>query len=142
MRNHPEIKKWMHNKDNISNTTHFEFIKSLENKMDRRYFLVKHNNNIMGSINFSEIDLYNSVEFGIYTNPFLQLRGVGRLLDAAISHYAFIELNVNKIKLEVFSNNERAIHFYSKCGFEFINTKSVNHQDIMHMEKMKILEKV
>jgi len=142
MRNHPEIKKWMHNQDNIPNVTHFEFIKSLESKIDRRYFLVKQNNNIMGSINFSEIDLYSSLEFGIYTNPFLQLRGAGRLLEAAASHYAFIELNVNKIKLEVFSNNERAIHFYNKCGFEFINTKSVNHQDIMRMEKMKILEKV
>ena len=142
MRNHPEIKKWMHNQDNISNVTHFEFITSLESKMDRRYFLVKQNNNIMGSINFSEIGLYSSVEFGIYTNPFLQLRGTGRLLETVASHYAFIELNVNKIKLEVFSNNERAIHFYNKCGFEFINTKSVNHQDIMRMEKMKILEKV
>jgi UDP-2,4-diacetamido-2,4,6-trideoxy-beta-L-altropyranose hydrolase/UDP-4-amino-4,6-dideoxy-N-acetyl-beta-L-altrosamine N-acetyltransferase len=140
MRNHPEIKKWMHNQDSIPNATHCEFIKSLENKIDRRYYLVKQKNNIIGSINFSKINLYNSVEFGIYTNPFVQLKGAGRLLESAASEYAFIELDVKKIKLEVFSDNERAIHFYNKCGFELIDTKKVNHQNIMYMEKMKVLE--
>ena len=138
MRNHPEIKKWMHNQDSIPNATHCEFVKSLENKIDRRYYLVKQNNIIIGSINFSEINLYNSVEFGIYTNPFLQLKGAGRLLESAASQYAFIELGVKKIKLEVFSDNERAIHFYNKCGFELIDTKKVNHKNIMYMEKIKI----
>ena len=138
MRNHPEIKKWMHNQDSIPNVTHCEFVKSLENKIDRRYYLVKQNSIIIGSINFSEINLYNSVEFGIYTNPFLQLKGAGRLLESAASQYAFIELNVKIIKLEVFSDNERAIHFYNKCGFELIDTKKVNHKNIMYMEKMKI----
>ncbi len=142
MRNHPEIKKWMHNQDSISNATHCEFVKSLENKIDRRYYLVKQNNIIIGSINFSEINLYNSVEFGIYTNPFLQLKGAGRLLESAASQYAFIELNVKIIKLEVFSDNERAIHFYNKCGFKLIDTKKVNHKNIMYMEKMKVLEKI
>jgi len=142
MRNHPEINKWMHNQDSIPNATHCEFIKSLENKIDQRYFLVKQKNNIIGSINFSEINLYNSVEFGIYTNPFLQLKGAGRLLESAASQYAFIELDVKKIKLEVFSDNERAIHFYNKCGFELVDTKKVNHQNIMCMEKMKVLEEV
>jgi len=139
MRNHPQIKKWMHCQERISKKTHFEFIKSLESNMDRRYFLVKRKDIIIGSINFSEIDLYGSVEFGIYTNPFLQLRGSGRLLEAVVSHYAFIELNVNKIKLEVFPSNKRAIHFYNKCGFEFIDTKKMNQQDIMYMEKKKVL---
>ena len=142
MRNHPEIKKWMHNQDSFSNATHCEFVKSLENKIDRRYYLVKQNNIIIGSINFSEINLYNSVEFGIYTNPFLQLKGAGRLLESAASQYAFIELNVKIIKLEVFSDNERAIHFYNKCGFKLIDTKKVNHKNIMYMEKMKVLEKI
>jgi len=42
----------------------------------------------------------------------------------------------------VFSDNERAIHFYNKCGFELIDTKKVNHKNIMYMEKMKVLEKI
>ena len=138
MRNHPEINRWMYNQDSIPKATHCEFIKSLENKIDRRYFLVKKKENIIGSINFSEINLYNSVEFGIYTNPFLQHQDAGKLLESAASEYAFIELNVKKIKLEVFSDNERAISFYNKCGFKLIDTKKVNHQNIICMEKTKI----
>ena len=142
MRNHPEIKKWMHNQDRILDTTHFEFIESLEIQTDRRYFLVKQKNNIIGSVNFSEINFENSVDFGIYTNPFLQIKGAGRLLESAASQYAFIELGVKKIKLEVYSDNERAINFYKKCDFNPIDIKKENHQNIMRMEKIKVLEEV
>jgi UDP-2,4-diacetamido-2,4,6-trideoxy-beta-L-altropyranose hydrolase/UDP-4-amino-4,6-dideoxy-N-acetyl-beta-L-altrosamine N-acetyltransferase len=140
MRNHPQIKKWMSNQDDIPETSHFNFIKNLENIVDQRYFLVKQHKSIVGSINFSKVDLSSSVEFGIYTNPFAQLKGAGSMLEAVASYYAFIELGVNKIKLEVFSNNERAIGFYKKCGFELINTKKVNHKDIFCMEKIRTLE--
>jgi UDP-2,4-diacetamido-2,4,6-trideoxy-beta-L-altropyranose hydrolase/UDP-4-amino-4,6-dideoxy-N-acetyl-beta-L-altrosamine N-acetyltransferase len=142
MRNHSQIKKWMHNQDNISKKDHFEFIASLENDMNRRYFLVKQQKKVIGSINFSQIDMHSSVEFGLYTNPFAQLKGLGSILEAVASYYSFIELGACKLKLEVFSNNERAINFYKKCGFELIDTRKVNHQNILYMEKIKALEEV
>ena len=132
----------MHNQNDISKKTHFEFVESLKDDIDRRYFLVKHQKNIIGSINFSQIDLYSSVELGIYANPFVQLKNLGIILEAAASYYAFIELGVCKLKLEVFSNNERAINFYKKCGFKLIDTRIVNHKNILYMEKMKVLEEV
>jgi len=135
MRNHPEIKRWMYNQDDISNESHFDFIKSLEVDAERRYFLVKQKQRIIGSINFGQIDLHNSVEFGLYTNPFDQLKGAGRILEAAAIYYAFRELGVSKLKLEVLTNNERAINFYKKCGFQPIDTRKVNNKDILYMEK-------
>jgi UDP-2,4-diacetamido-2,4,6-trideoxy-beta-L-altropyranose hydrolase/UDP-4-amino-4,6-dideoxy-N-acetyl-beta-L-altrosamine N-acetyltransferase len=140
MRNHPQIKKWMYSRNSISEENHFGFIKNLEIDMERRYFLVKQKDNIIGSINLSKINFENSVELGIYTNPFLQSKGSGKILESAASEYAFIELGVKKIKLEVFSDNERAIHFYNKCGFKLvdIDTKKMYHQKILYMEKMKI----
>ena len=140
MRNHPQIKKWMSNQDDILEISHFNFIKNLENIVDQRYFLVKQHKSIVGSINFSKVGLSSSVEFGIYTNPFVHLKGAGSILEAVASYYAFIELGVNKIKLEVFSNNEKAIGFYKKCGFELIKTKKVNHKDRFCMEKIRTLE--
>ena len=137
MRNHPQIKKWMYNRDSISEEDHFGFIKNLEIDMEMRYFIVKQKDNIIGSINFSKINFENSVDLGIYTNPFLQSKSAGKLLESAASQYAFIELDVEKIKLEVFPDNERAIRFYNKCGFKFIDTKKINHQNIMCMEKIK-----
>jgi UDP-4-amino-4,6-dideoxy-N-acetyl-beta-L-altrosamine N-acetyltransferase len=137
MRNHPQIKKWMYNQNDISKKSHFDFIQTLESDAKRRYFLVKQHKNIIGSINFSQIDLYNSVEFGIYTNPFESLKGSGAILEAVATHYAFRELGVNKLKLEVLSDNERAINFYKKCGFELIDTRKVNNKYILYMEKNK-----
>jgi UDP-2,4-diacetamido-2,4,6-trideoxy-beta-L-altropyranose hydrolase/UDP-4-amino-4,6-dideoxy-N-acetyl-beta-L-altrosamine N-acetyltransferase len=135
MRNHHKIRKWMYNQESISKSDHIKFIENLENEMDKRYFLVKQKSNIIGSINFSKIIQHNSVEFGIYTNPFKQLRGAGSLLEVAASRYAFIELGVKKIRLEVLSDNDRAINFYNKCGFYLVNTSKENHQNILYMEK-------
>ncbi len=140
MRNHPQIKKWMYNQNDISKASHFDFIKSLKNNENRCYFLVKQKENVIGSINFSQIDLNSSVEFGLYTNPFVSLKGAGSILVAAASYYACAELGANKLKLEVFSNNERAIDFYKKCGFKLIDSIEVNNQNIFVMEKRSALQ--
>jgi ribosomal protein S18 acetylase RimI-like enzyme len=42
----------------------------------------------------------------------------------------------------VYSDNERAINFYKKCDFNPIDIKKENHQNIMRMEKIKVLEGV
>jgi UDP-2,4-diacetamido-2,4,6-trideoxy-beta-L-altropyranose hydrolase/UDP-4-amino-4,6-dideoxy-N-acetyl-beta-L-altrosamine N-acetyltransferase len=139
MRNHPEIKKRMYNDDLILEVDHFDFIKNLEIDTEKRYFLVKQKGNTIGSINFSKINYDNSVELGIYTNPFLKFKGFGRLLESAASHYAFTELGVRKIRLEVLSNNKRAINFYNKCGFKLTHTKSNDCNNILHMQKEAIL---
>jgi UDP-4-amino-4,6-dideoxy-N-acetyl-beta-L-altrosamine N-acetyltransferase len=142
MRNHPEIRKWMYNQDDILEDAHLRFIQSLENDIDRRYFLVKKHSNIIGSINFSQIDLHDSVKFGLYANPFESLKGLGAILEAVVTHYAFRELGVTKLKLEVLSNNERAINFYRKYGFKLIDIRKVNNKDTLYMEKRKTLEEV
>jgi methionyl-tRNA formyltransferase len=135
MRNHPEIKKWMYNQNTISEIEHSDFIKNLKYDVTKRYFLVKQQENILGSINFSNININYSVELGLYSNPFSQLKGVGRILNAASSFYAFNELGVKNLKLEVFSHNERAISFYNKCGFEVIKTVETGRYNTIYMEK-------
>jgi UDP-2,4-diacetamido-2,4,6-trideoxy-beta-L-altropyranose hydrolase/UDP-4-amino-4,6-dideoxy-N-acetyl-beta-L-altrosamine N-acetyltransferase len=141
MRNHPEIKKWMSNQYDISKESHLSFIQNLKSNIEQRYFLVKQSKQVVGSINFSQIDSHNSVEFGLYTNPFEQVKGTGRILEAAASHYAFVELGVKKIKLKVFSCNVRAINFYKKNGFEQVAIEKVNNKDMLYMQK-KTLTKV
>jgi UDP-2,4-diacetamido-2,4,6-trideoxy-beta-L-altropyranose hydrolase/UDP-4-amino-4,6-dideoxy-N-acetyl-beta-L-altrosamine N-acetyltransferase len=138
MRNHPEIKKWMYNQDSILEEDHFDFIKNLEIDTEKRYFLVKQKSSIIGSINFSKINFDNSVELGIYTNPLIKLKSFGSLLESAASQYAFAELGVRKIRLEVLFNNKRAINFYNKRGFKPILTKSNDCNNILHMQKEAI----
>ncbi len=142
MRNHPEIKKWMRNQYDISKESHLSFIQNLQSNIDQRYFLVKLNQKVVGSINFSQINFHNSLEFGLYTNPFEQLKGKGSILEAAASYYAFEELSVKKIKLKVFSCNERAINFYQKHGFEKLTLEKVDDNKMLYMQKENINKSV
>ena len=138
MRNHYMVSKFMFNQKEISEDSHMKFIQTLAERTDIRYFLVKRNQKVVGSINFSRINLHNSVEFGLYTNPFERKNNAGRISEAAATHYAFHELGVRKLKLKVLTNNDRAINFYKKCGFELINMKKVNERDVLCMEKIYI----
>ncbi len=81
--------------------------------------------------------MHDSVKFGLYANPFESLKGLGAILEAVVTHYAFRELGVTKLKLEVLSNNERAINFYRKYGFKLIDIRKVNNKDTLYMEKRR-----
>jgi len=139
MRNHEQVKKWMYNQNRISEEEHLRFIGDLETTLERRYFLVKSKDCVIGSINFSKIHIGNSAELGIFTNMFSGLRGSGSLLELAASQYAFTELNAVTLKLEVLTDNASAINFYKRCGFEIIGKKDINNQSILCMEKKRSL---
>ena len=142
MRNHPDIQKWMHNSIDISKSTHLAFIDGLKGDMSRFYFLVKQQGKIIGSINFTNIVKPHYVELGIYTNPYSKLKGLGSVLEAAANYFAFEELRVDKLRLEVFSNNKRAINFYNTSGYKAIETKIVNGKEIFCMEKKIVSSQV
>jgi len=133
MRNHIEIKRWMHNKNVISKKEHLDFIQQLEDDISRRYFLVKKEGKIVGSINFSNINLDNSAEFGIYTNPFEKIKYGGLILEESASFYVFNELKIKNIKLKVLTNNKRAIDFYKKCNFK--KDKGKSNKEVLYMKK-------
>ena len=135
MRNHPDINKWMHNSSDISKNTHLVFIDGLKGDTSRFYFLVKQQGKIIGTINFTNIVRPHYVKLGIYTNPFEHLKGSGNILEAAANYFAFEELRVNKMRLEVFSNNKRAFNFYNTSGYKLIETKIVNDREMFCMEK-------
>lgn len=137
MRNHIEIRSWMYNQKKISISEHHDFIKKLETETKTRYFLIKQKGEVIGSINFSGIVYGDSVDFGIYRNPFSQLKDLGRVLEAAGCQYAFRELGVEKINLEVLESNKKAINFYTRCGFEFVKKTIINDLDVICMKKHK-----
>jgi UDP-4-amino-4,6-dideoxy-N-acetyl-beta-L-altrosamine N-acetyltransferase len=134
MRNHSQVKKWMYNQDSISKTEHFNFIKSLENDIDRRYFLIKQKGTIIGAVNFANITSNKPAIFGFYANPFEQILGAGRMLELTSLHFIFRELNLSKITLEVFSDNKQVVNLHKKFGFEIVSEKNKNGKKVLCME--------
>ena len=119
-RNHPEIRKWMIDKSEISLKNHLNFIDNMpENKI---YLKVKD----LGVVNFKILN--EKVELGLHKNPYKNKVG-NDLLKMAVD-YAFNELKAKKIILYVFEDNLKAINLYKKFGFREIDKKD----NILKME--------
>ncbi|MEH6504178.1 MAG: UDP-2,4-diacetamido-2,4,6-trideoxy-beta-L-altropyranose hydrolase [Cycloclasticus sp.] len=135
-RNEPSIRQWMFDQEEISLTSHLNYIESLQLKKDRSYFLVKKNAHAIGVIDFTNIDYrHKTTEFGIYSNPVL--KGVGNFLMEAIIDYAFNTLNVITLVSEVFEENAAAIKLYDRFCFENKGIKEVNNKRVLSMELKK-----
>ncbi len=70
-------------------------------------------------------------------------RGLGTDAMRVLSRFAFEQLNLNRINLDVFEYNPRAIHSYEKCGFvhegcqrQFLNREG-RRWDLIYMGLLK-----
>jgi RimJ/RimL family protein N-acetyltransferase len=74
----------------------------------------------LGEVVLNEIDWPNksgSFRGAIYTQQDFG-RGLGTESIQLLVDFAFDELKLNRVELEVFEYNERAIHVYEKIGFQ------------------------
>jgi UDP-4-amino-4,6-dideoxy-N-acetyl-beta-L-altrosamine N-acetyltransferase len=80
----------------------------------------KEDNKKIGTIGLSRIDHRNQkAEYGILISEKQEYgKGYAQEVSAAVIQYAFSELNLQKIKLNVFTDNMGAIKLYKKLGFK------------------------
>ncbi len=131
-RNHPSVRKWMINDNEISLEDHLHFIDLLSSKTDKCYLLVEKESHFIGVIDLTDIT-NNCAEIGIYANP--DMRGVGHILMNALIDYAST-MGLSKLIANVFVNNVRALRLYQK--FDFIETNQTKHTH----KKMITLERI
>ena len=132
-RNHPEIRKWMYNQDEIKFEEHLSFIDSLKLRKDKLYFLVKKEDEFIGVIDFLDLDK-KEIFYGIYSNPNSKIMGVGRILNEISIDFAFNSLKAHKLKLEVFEDNIQVRNLYKKYKFRETSQKYVNNKKVICME--------
>jgi RimJ/RimL family protein N-acetyltransferase len=78
------------------------------------------NQSIIGLLNFrlsTSKKFSHKGFFGMSIQEAYTNKGIGTTLITSLIDWAKAESRVEKLSLEVFSNNERAIHLYSKLGF-------------------------
>jgi|LSQX01.2.fsa_nt_gb diamine N-acetyltransferase len=98
----------------------FEHVAWLKN-IDKNdiYLIIEYNNKKIGLINISKVDYLNEkAEFGIVIDENYQGKGIAYKSSKLLINYVFDNLKINKIYLNVFSDNENAIKLYKKLGFE------------------------
>lgn len=133
-RNNPTVKNWMYTLEEISLENHLNFISNLEYNSEKKYFLLKENEENIGVIDFTKIT-DESLHMGLYSNP--NVKKKGRVLLEIIIAYSFDYLKVKRILAEVFKDNEKAYALYDAFGFIPFDTKIVNQKNIICMELIK-----
>lgn len=99
--------KWYENLSASKDTYNF----AIETLEDKKY---------IGGCGINEVDWKNSyVVVGIFIGDKDYLgKGYGTDAMKVLMHFVFEQMNIHKIKLNVFSFNKRAIKSYEKCGFK------------------------
>ncbi|MFA6136928.1 MAG: UDP-4-amino-4,6-dideoxy-N-acetyl-beta-L-altrosamine N-acetyltransferase [Sulfurimonas sp.] len=134
-RNEESVKKWMYSQDDIVLENHLQYIDTLEASKTKQYMVVKILDQYIGVIDFTNINFQAKVtDFGLYANPSEKVAGVGRILEECCVKYAFEILQLDKMMLEVFSDNERAINLYKKYNFQEVGKKEINNKEVICME--------
>ncbi len=129
--------EWMHDDEinkyfifDAKNTTRqkaLDFITNSKQKdINANFAIVDTNDEYLGTISLKAINNKNkNAEYAISMRKIAIGTGAAKIATQKILQFAFEELNLNKVYLNVLSDNTRAIKFYEKMGFvfegEFIN---------------------
>lgn len=131
-----------------------EFIDNCnEDSKNIHYACVDENNNYLGTISLKNIDVKNkNAEYAISFCKFAHGTGAAKFATEKILKIAFEELGLEKVYLNVLTENIRANKFYKKIGFIFegkfekhicINGvfKDLNWYRLLKDEYFKIIQK-
>lgn len=125
--------EWMHDKEinrafryPFSQSTKesvLMFIKNSYNENNRHFAVVNEQDEYLGTVSLKNISRQNgSAEYAVVLRQKAQGTGVARKATEELIRYAFEELKLHKVYLNVLDINEKAKHFYQKCGFVYEGT--------------------
>lgn len=94
------------------------FIEYSFNEENQHFAIVDEKDEYLGTISLKNISYKNgNAEYAIVTRKNAQGTGVARLATCELLQYAFEELKLHKVYLNVLAENIRARKLYEKCGF-------------------------
>lgn len=95
-----------------------------ENELGKNFAICRQaDQQLIGSLAIYAVDYQNlHCQLGITLSGQYQGKGYGREAMNLIIHFIFMYLPINKIKLQVFSFNFKAIHLYKQLGFKHEGT--------------------
>lgn len=87
---------------------------------NRHYAIADDEDNYLGTISLKDIDMQSlNAEFAISMRSAAQGQGMATEATKELLRIAFEEIGLQRVYLNVISDNERAVHLYEKCGFVY-----------------------
>jgi len=111
--------EWFFNESKIKEGDQRDWYQAVMADDTRQLYGIYECQKFVGSVGYANLDRRNqSVEFGNLL-VYEECRGRGYAEEAAalLLDYMFLQMNVQRVHLEVFSHNEGAICLYEKLGF-------------------------
>ena len=123
-RNDDRVRQWMYSAKQATEDEHFNYIKTLEDRDDRWYWLVYRGAIPIGVLVLSLDDREKEIfEHGVYMNP--ELNGEGFGLFKEIAYVLFFVFGIKNICGSVQSDNKSALYLNSFLGVKFIGKKII-----------------
>ena len=114
-RNHPNIRQYMHQSNEIAWENHKKWFEKQMLNSDYILLLYEWGNTPMGSVNFTRKNEHKW-EWGFYTAP-NALRGQGMYMGRVALEYAKTHLSAQSIYAQVLKHNIASIRLHQKLGF-------------------------
>lgn len=115
-RNHPEVRRYMFNQNEISMDEHESWFESVNRDPKKRLLILEADNKARGYVAFTNIKSGGIADWGFYVAPDAP-KGTGRQLGRTALEYAFTGLNLHKVCGQALGANERSIRFHQTLGF-------------------------
>lgn len=100
------------------------FIENSYDDVNKHFAIVNEQDEYLGTVSLKNISEQNSsAEYAVVMRQKAQGTGVAMKATKEVIRYAFEELKLHKVYLNVLEINEKAKRFYLKSGFEFEGTQ-------------------
>jgi diamine N-acetyltransferase len=125
-RNQEHIRRWFVHSDPLAWEQHQAWFQRYREREDDFLFVIEETDRLcrpVGQVGLYRIDWQaRTAEYGrvLIGEPAAQGCGYAGEATALLLAFAFAEWDLTRVDLEVYAANERALHIYSRCGFESV----------------------
>ena len=118
-RNSEDVAKFMYNEEFITSEQQIEWYDSIKKRNDCKYWIIEYDNRKIGVAYLVDINQsFRSCYWGFYLgDSSIRGAGIGSKVEYNILRYVFDDLNLNKLRCEVFMENAKVIKMHEKFGF-------------------------
>lgn len=130
-RNHPDIRRFMLTKHEISLEEHCAWFERTAGEPRRELLIYERAGQPLGFVQFSNIGIGEVSDWGFYTAPNAP-KGTGRSMAVAALMRAFGKIGLHKVCGQALAFNQASIKFHSALGFKREGRLREQHFDGMN----------
>jgi UDP-4-amino-4,6-dideoxy-N-acetyl-beta-L-altrosamine N-acetyltransferase len=120
-RNHPEVRRYMLTQHEITLGEHQNWFANVSRDIKRHLLIVESATQHLGYVQFSQVALGGTADWGFYTNPEAP-KGVGKKLGHAALSFAFDTLHLHKVCGQALNFNDASRALHIRLGFSHEGT--------------------